>query len=182
MQYGKGGKKREYLNNYEADGSGKYIYTGVWYVLRGSTADYRRVRLFYVLLAVVEFACLIGMGCLPIGSSRTAYVMLPYVLEFLPAMLTSFAAASIAASGGRLTEHRYRKSVERLRSATVLGILFGAAAAIGQMLYLMRSREAGTRAADLLFLLGCLVSVFFNYLAIRVGSRYPWEAEEKPVK
>ncbi|MCC8066630.1 MAG: hypothetical protein LIO94_05950 [Clostridiales bacterium] len=69
--------RRAYLDEYEKDASGRYVYMGKTFAWKSP----RKASLTKLwLLSLAAFAAQIGAGCVPdVGMNGRAWVLLPYV-------------------------------------------------------------------------------------------------------
>ena len=120
--------RRPWLDEFQKRGDGEYVYQGSHKKFDAPAGRYARFRLLFGLCAAAAAAAVIASGCLRVGLlDRTAYVMLPYLLEVLLTAAFVWSAVRLLANGELLRGYVYRQTVLRLPKLGVA--LAGAAAA-----------------------------------------------------
>lgn len=128
-------RKREHLNDYQLDDDGSYVYRGEYWRWARPQDRTSFLRVAWALTAA-GFACLLGAGCVPLGSGLAMLALIPYGITWL---LIAFHIASLwrlTREGEQIRAHVYTASVERLRTLVPLASVASFASAIGALISL----------------------------------------------
>lgn len=106
---------RAYLDDFQMDADGKYIYTGKRYAFGGEP----RARTIYlvkiVLFALLALLSTVAPECLPPTEiSRTPVTLIPWALQLIAALVTGWAVGRIFAHATELRAYVYRATVASL--------------------------------------------------------------------
>lgn len=172
-------KRRAYLDDFQKDASGKYVYVGVRYAFSGDRASRRRFLTILWILCGAMLAASVAANCLPGALFRNRpYLVLPGGLSLVASFSVIWKLCRLTVGGDPLRGYVYQETVERLPILAMLsamcgllslagglyGAIFGGAAAEGSACFLFL-------ALELLVLLGALgVKKLFSHLT--------WEKEQ----
>lgn len=118
---------RAYLDDFQMDATGKYIYTGKRYGFEG-TAQKRRIYLAaLVLYGLLALAATVVPECLPPTEiSRTPLTLIPWGLQLIASLVVAYAICRIFAHASELRAYVYRRTVASLPAKSlVLAALSG---------------------------------------------------------
>ena len=117
-------KRKEYLNNYQKNDAGQYVYTGDYYRMEGSEAEVKRNYLRLGCLSLVLLLSVIGSGCInAAGMSNTFYVILPYIAEVALLFAFEWQTVRIFASGKKIKAYVYASAAPKI-SPLAMGLVF----------------------------------------------------------
>ncbi|MCD8153460.1 MAG: hypothetical protein LUF78_01975 [Clostridiales bacterium] len=159
MEERKRKNRRAYLNDYQKDASGAYVYKGKVYKWKSPRkASLRKLWLFSGL----AFGAQIAAGCIPeTGMGGRPWVILPYVAALAAALSALWGVWTLTDGGDPVREHVYRQSVGSLPARTMATVLFSGGAALGELVnFFWKSQFTGSTAGAVTFLLpeaGCLL-------------------------
>lgn len=126
------------------------IYVGGYYEkVEGMPA--KRFRLVGVAISAGITLLLLMIGSMLSVPGKALYATLPYVLTYLPAVMSLFAFLHAPSDDGRMREDTWHNSMERIQMYSVFGILFSAVSLIGGVVACILAKTLGV--PELLFLL-----------------------------
>ncbi len=167
--------RRAYLNDYEKDASGSYIYTGTTYHWKSP----RKASLRGLwMMAVASFAAQIAAGCISdTGMDGRFWVLLPYAAALIASVSLVWGNYTLAGGGEKIPEHVFQKSVEALPVRALLTAVFSGIALAGELVNLIwQSQFAGNVPGALLFVAAEAVSLVFAVLLRRMVLKLEWES------
>lgn len=138
-------RRREYLNDYQKDASGKYVYTGRMYAFDSKSGKSRKraYALLWVLCAAA-FGAVLGCGFLYVpGMLGCAYVLLPYAAGLIAAGSVLWCVINLTAAGDPMERYEYETTVEKLPGRTAAAFICAAAALLGEIIYLIINGAEG---------------------------------------
>ena len=101
-----------------------------------------------------------------------AYVMIPYVLQFIPALITSGKTVMLAISPRYMERFQYDDCVVRMRIWLVIGVAVAGAVFAGQLIAIVLGAETQTSWAAGLMAMEAVLALLCWFF-IRVYDRYP---------
>ncbi|MDO5416930.1 MAG: hypothetical protein Q4F29_07015 [Lachnospiraceae bacterium] len=162
--------RRDYLNSFQKDSSGNFVYEGEYYVFDGTKPELRRALAKLWALCLVLLAALLAAGCVDgPGTGNCFYVLLPYAVSLIAGIRTCWALGRLTAGGNPMREYVYQASVEKIPGCAVFTAVCAGAAAAGELVYLFRNGAGGKLPGGcaFLFLEGI---AFILALMVRRGS------------
>lgn len=168
--------RRAYLNNFKKSGKGEYVYEGAHYRFVGEERERMRLTSTLAWLSAALVALLLAEGCLPVpGLSRTAYVLLPYVAELAGAVSACIAAWRLRTAEFPLRDYVYESSVEKLSFRSGVAAAGGAAALVGETVYLFLAGSGGATAWIAGFYIVQLLALIAALQLYRANASAQWE-------
>lgn len=126
----KSGGRRAYLNDFQANVAGEYIYTGKkigWKAPREQTL----VKM-WVLGGLGILASVIA-GCIPgTGMEGTAWIVLPYIIGLVAAVSEIWAICRLSTAGEQIREYVFQATAKQLPARSFLTALFSGVAILGE--------------------------------------------------
>ncbi|NLZ27069.1 MAG: hypothetical protein GX884_05765 [Chloroflexi bacterium] len=156
--------RKKYINAYETiyeyDDQGretrKMVYRGNFYEVsldQKGLSHYRFIQItLFVLIAVIHIA----LGFLNNPGTRTLYVSIPYTATFIPLVFWGFAVFRLPRKQKLLRLEEVGLSFHRLKSMTLLTIIFTAISLIGMVIYFVFFWKT-KQGSDSVFFLGNLI-------------------------
>ncbi|MCD7820517.1 MAG: hypothetical protein LUH07_15940 [Lachnospiraceae bacterium] len=174
MKDKKQGGRFSYLNDYEKDAAGKYVYTGIEYQWK-SPRKPALIKIWFFALAA--FAAQLAAGFLPgVGMNDHAWLLLPYAAVLIAAGSLVWGSYELTDGGDPIREHAYKKSVEALPLRGLLTAIFSGASLLGELVnFLWHSQFTGTIPGALLYLLLEAVGIACGILLRKTVSGLSWE-------
>jgi hypothetical protein len=145
--------RHAYLNKFEKNNSDQYEYRGTIYTYDDKALSYGRWLARLWICGIVMAAAVLVNGCIPApGMQNCIYVLLPYVLQLLAAVSVCWAIVRLTAGGAQLREYIYQATVEKLPMRTMLTAILAIAAAVGEVIFLIRNGAGDYLRAAICFL------------------------------
>ena len=188
------GHPKKYVNDYKIveepkkNGKGvrsRSVYCGKYWRYDIDDNAYKGLLTIYGGLSLAWIAALVcgllffkttslgaAMGDNGMNQSAIIYVILPYVLQFLPAALVAGKTVMLAFTPRDMERFQYDDCVVRMRVWLVIGVAVAGAVFVGQLIALIAGQEkqhywaAGLMALEAVIALIC-------WFFIRVYDRYP---------
>ena len=130
-------KRRAYLDSFRKNEEGTYDYTGSLYQYNGGSHGLRRSLIKLWGLCAVLMGSLIAAGCISApGMDNCFYVLLPYAAALMAGVSVLWALCRMTSGKNPLKEYVYEASVGKLPERAVMTAAFGAAAIIGEAVYI----------------------------------------------
>ncbi|MCD7736244.1 MAG: hypothetical protein LUI07_04660 [Lachnospiraceae bacterium] len=174
----KNGKRKgrwAYLNDYEKDASGAYVYKGTEFAWKSP----RKPALARIwLFSLAALGAQIGAGCIPgTGMNGRAWVLLPYAAALAASVSLVWGAYALMDGGDPLPDHIYRQSIEKLPGRGLLAAALSGLAILGELINLIRQGQfTGTVPSALLYLLFEAAALACGLLLRREIRALLWEA------
>lgn len=167
--------KNSYLNDFQLNLAGEYIYNGELYACAGTDAEIHSLRTRLWAYGGVMLAASIAGGCISApGMQNCFYVMLPYLAELCAAVSVLWALVRMGTDWTQLRAYVYERTVPALAPRALLTMIFSVLAFAGETVYLFLSGAGGHGFFAILFLL-LRAAVFSSGLLIRRRfSRAVW--------
>lgn len=168
-----------YLDDFQQNVAGEYIYTGAHYHY-GDAAGRTRRRLLtgLWLLAGLAMAAILIQGFLPVEGMRgCAYVVIPYAGALLSACSLLWALGRLSANKEPLREYIYKATAAQLTLRSSLTAGFAGASFLGEGLYLLL-HGLPSPAPSLAFLGLSLLALTSILLAFRWRRGVTWTRTE----
>lgn len=129
--------------DYEEDKNGKIktkmVYVGLLYEVTCPKDKFHRLRIMYVIEAVLLAVLLTGSLCLNTYFSRQLYVNIPYALLLLAAALNGVGVYNLFKAEKKFGRELKEKCFDRLKQCSFVGMLLSFLALAGQVIIVIRS-------------------------------------------
>lgn len=187
------GHPRKYLGDYKiveepkANGKGvrrRSVYTGKYWHYDMDDDAFRGLKWIYGGLSVIWIAAivcgLLFIKCTALGNARgggglnqagIVYVMLPYVLQIVPAMIAAGKTVMLALAPRYMERFQYDDCVVRLRTWLVIGVAAAGATFVGELIAIIFSAEKFVLWGAVLLALEAVLALLCWFF-IRVYDRY----------
>ena len=156
-------KKRAYLDDFEKEADGTYIYKGYLYRYKGNWKE--NIRGLWIRTGLL-IAAVVAAGLVPsAGMMNTAYVILPYTAQMTVSALFAFGVLKLSASGSEVKEYIYQRSYERFRPYLFMLFVLSAMTLAGELIHYAVSPQPQRLLYTVLF---CILeaAVFLICLAL----------------
>lgn len=159
-------KRREYLDDYKKDESGKYVYTGLLYTYADENGRSRKtVYALMWLFTVVLLAALVGGGLFKVpGMVDCPYVLIPYAGAVIAALTMLWGMTSLSMAGHPLTKHDYETTVPKIPRRAYTAAVCSAITILGEIVFLIINGSGGIPALNTVF--------YFVLIAAAGGSAF----------
>lgn len=164
--------RRAYLDDFQKNAAGEYIYTGKTYAW-GS--DRKRSLLRLWLFAGAALCAAVAGGCIPgTGMDGRAYVVLPYVLALIGAFSLCWGVGRLTDGGEPLRGYVYDATVKKLPVRAVLTAVLAGIAFLGELANVIFSQFFGRLFFAFLFMAFEVVILAAALLLRRTILRLEW--------
>jgi hypothetical protein len=145
--------RRVWLSQFEKNDADQYEYRGAIYTYDNKALSYGRWLARLWICGIVMAAAVLVNGCIPTpGMQNCVYVLLPYALQLIAAVSVCWAIVRLTAGGAQLREYIYQATVEKLPMRTMLTVILAIAAAVGEVIFLIRNGAGDHLRAAICFL------------------------------
>ncbi|MBQ0000765.1 MAG: hypothetical protein KBT01_04410 [Clostridiales bacterium] len=117
--------KNKYKEDYQRIKAGQYEYVGKHYRLPMDEAQKKRTAVWNFAAAAGFFLLELAAGLLNADSSRTAWIVFPYLFMFLPTAYMALGAYAFAGAPIRMEHSAYENSLVRLRRSVIAIMVLG---------------------------------------------------------
>ncbi|MGM9537966.1 MAG: hypothetical protein ACI3VN_06500, partial [Candidatus Onthomonas sp.] len=144
--------RRSYLNDFQQNAAGEYLYTGAHYTFVEQGKNRRRFLTELWLLCGVALAAAVAGGCIPgSGMDQCFYVMLPYAAGLVGAISLCWGLGRLTAGGDPLRAYVYEQTVEKLPGRAMVTAVMAGLTLLGSLVRLILSGFSGKVWGSLLF-------------------------------
>lgn len=163
--------KRNYLNNFEKNPDGSYVYTGkTW---RADPVLRRGMLIkLWALQAVMLLAALLPGFVTTAGLMNTFYVIIPYLFWLISDFVLAYTLGSITFGGNPLKDYVYQRNVTKYIPRTMFPLAGAALTALALIVFLLRG---GSGKGGIICIACCMVQVAASYLAGRNNIVDIWQ-------
>ena len=166
---------RAYLDDFQMDATGQYIYTGKRYAFAGDDRQRTVYLLKIVLFGVLLAAATVLPECLPpTAVSRTPVTLVPWGLQLISVFVACWAVFRIFAHASELRAYVYRATVGSLPGKSLVSAFLSAVTFVCQIVTFLL-KGAPTDAPTLLRVICPALSAaaaILLFLTVRAGK---WE-------
>lgn len=153
-------KHRQYLDDYQKDASGKYVYTGALYAYGSGNGKTRR-RAYAELwgLSIAAFVAVIACGFMYVpGMTRCAYVLIPYAAGLFTGGSVLWGVINLTAGGNPMERMDYETTVTKIPGRAAACAVCTAVTVICEAVYLILNGigEYAAVSTALFFVLECI--------------------------
>lgn len=146
--------RKAYLDDFQKDENGNYVYKGNLYQLQGDKRELRRKLIWLWILCAGMLAAIIAAGCVEApGAVNCVYVLLPYTINFIAGISVCWGLYRLTAGGNPMRVYNYKASVEQIPARVICTGAGSGAALIGELIFVCRNGLDGKTAGFVLFLL-----------------------------
>ncbi|MCI8482821.1 MAG: hypothetical protein HFH41_00605 [Lachnospiraceae bacterium] len=172
--------KRAYLEAFQKNAEGKYEYKGEFYCWQGTEQERRKkMRRLWVLCLVMLGAIGAAGSVEAPGTLNCAYVILPYVVEFVAGISVFWGLCRLSAGGDPLRVYVYQASAEKIPERAVVTVIGAAAALAGELIFLLQNGLDGKWAGLGVFLLLEGMVIFLTLELRRCIRKMEWSRKER---
>ena len=144
--------RRAYLNDFQKDENGVYVYRGAVYDYEGSEQDLRSLKVRLSALGVLAFAALLWAGLIRVpGMDHSIYILLPYTAALCGSVSICWALGRLCISGVSLRAYLYQESIEKLPIRCIFTACCSIAALLGEIAYILINDISILKSGCILF-------------------------------
>lgn len=172
--------RKAYLNDFKLNEKGEYAYEGILYEWTGEKEGYRRTLRALLGLGIIQLMVLVAAGCIEApGAMDYFYVILPYMVSLVSGISVIWGIWQLMAGKMPLRAYIYKATVEKIPVRSLIVIISGAAAIVGELYYLLKNGSGGKISGVLTFLFLEGMAVFSSILVVKIIQKMPWQRLEK---
>ena len=157
--------KKEYLNDFKKDDSGKYVNTGAHRSYEGGADSWRRTMIILWICCAVPAALLIAVGCIRnSGLLGNAFIILPYAAEMIVLFVIIWKMVRLTYGGTELRKYVHDSTVIHIPVYAGVAAAIAGIALAGIIISLITGTFSGSIAGIIIYILaqvslgaGCLV-------------------------
>ena len=129
--------RRAYLNDFQKDATGAYVYTGAVYEYEGSAQSLRSFKVRLSVLSALALIMLLWAGFIRVpGMDHSIYVLLPYAAALCGSSSVCWALIRLLSGGLSLRAYLYEESIEKLPIRSLFTACCCVFALAGELAYL----------------------------------------------
>lgn len=146
--------RRAYLDAFQKDAKGSYVYKGDLYTRKGEQEALRRERWLLGALSGAMLAAAVASGCVTApGAVNCAYVLIPYVINFIGSVSVFWGICRFLAGGSPLRAYVYDATIGRIPGRAAVAAFGAGGAVIGEIIFVFRHGFEGKMTGFVVFLL-----------------------------
>lgn len=126
-------------------------YVGEYYILPFDKKQKNKTAIINFCFAIVLFALQILNGCLNQDSSRTAWIVFPYFMIYIPMAYFFMGASTYAQSPLKMQKAHFERGMERMRRSCYGILIFTALSAILDVVYMILHASAMQVGREVLY-------------------------------
>lgn len=147
-------------------------YVGKYHVLETKESEFKTLKWMNMLSMILIAGIFLGLGLLNNQGSRLLYVILPYIIMFLPIYYGILGSIKLLSLKERLTVIEYERSSVRVKKSSLSLTVMSIATAIGEGVYLLRNVEKhGEKSLDYIFFAGVIFILVFSLFTLRIQAK-----------
>lgn len=151
------------------------IYIGNYYKTDMPKDLERKYKACLILMPVLMAILFVGMGLLNNDGSRVFYVVMPYILQFLPISYMIISAFSFYRNS-KLTVIQYDKTYTRIKTTGTGVLILSFASIIGEVIFALKG-NGKTPTLELIFLV-CNISIaVLAVVTLHIHSKIKFKTE-----
>lgn len=167
--------KNDYSQYDRLNGKGRIVedicYVGEYYILPFSQEKKKKTGLYNILFAVAIFIVHLGAGLLNQQSSRTAWIVYPYLFGFVPMGYMLGGALGYWKSPLKMQRVQYETGIERMRRSCIGIFIFTGLGIILDIVFMALHHNELAWQREIMYLL-CHITIFgISLLFTRYYSR-----------
>ena len=165
--------KDDYSRFLRLNGKGRVVddicYIGDYYILPLDERQKKKTNLVNIGFAAVFFLIQIAMGMVNQDSSRTFWIVYPYLFIFLPVAYFFVGAASYWSDPLRMQKAQYETGIARMRRSCIGAAFLAVFSAVLDVIYMLQHLGSMRLGRELLYL---LCHILFLAAAFLYGKYY----------
>ncbi len=147
-------KKRAYLDAFEKNAQGNYVYAGELYYWQGEEKDYRhQMRLLWLLSVTLLGSTALSLCITAPGTLNCVYVLVPCAGSFLCGISVCRGMYRLSAGKNPLRAYIYNASVKQIPIRALCTCVGAAASIVGEIIYVLSNGTEEKQTGFFLFLL-----------------------------
>lgn len=152
-------------------------YTGQYYISHQNKAELFNYKLICLVLTIVCFVVLIGLGFLKTSVSRIFYITIPYICLFLPAFYSLMGAIRLISSSDKMEHVAYDRSLNRMVKSVAGQMFLSLVTILGTIYYLVTDKSMEGKQNNNIFFLGIVLVLLINVVLLFVRRKIVYKVE-----
>ncbi|MFT4143977.1 MAG: hypothetical protein QM644_05925 [Mobilitalea sp.] len=153
-------------------------YTGQYYSSHQDKAELYKYKLICLILIIVNFGVLIGLGFLKTSVSRIFYITIPYICLFLPAFYCLIGAIRLVTSSDKMEHVTYDRSLNRIVKSVTGQIFLCCVTIIGTIYFFAADKNLEGKQSNIIFFLGVVTVFILNVIIFFVRRKIVYKVEK----
>lgn len=154
-------------------------YIGKYYVIETKETEVKTLKWMSILCMLLIAGIFLGLGFLNNQGSRLIYVILPYIIMFLPIYYGIIGSLKLLSLKERVTLLEYERSSVRVKKSSLSLTVISIATAIGEGVFLLRNLgKQSDNSLDYVFFAGVIIILILSLLCLRIQARIQVKEEE----
>lgn len=167
--------RKEYLNDFQKDGSGKYVYSGEHRTYERGTDSFRKEMFIIWICLAVPAALLIVIGCIPgSGLMGNILIILPYALELIALFIVIWKMVRLTYGGTTLRKYVHESTVLHIPVYASVTAAIAVIALAGIIISLIMGSFSGSTAGMVLYILAQVALGVGSLLTARFVKNMKW--------
>ena len=130
--------RRAYLNDFQKDETGSYVYTGDVYEYEGSNQSLCSLKVRLGVLGAMALIMLLWAGLIRVpGMDHSIYVLLPYAAALCGSVSVCWALTRLSTGGVSLRAYLYEESIEKLPGRSLFTACCCVFSLAGELTYIL---------------------------------------------
>ena len=168
--------RKEYLNQFKMDDSGKYAYRGTFMAYTQGEESWKKDLILIWLCCVIPLIVLVVMGFLPhSGLDGNLIVLLPYGLGLIALFALIWKVCRLTYGGMRVRKYVHESTVKKLPGYAAAVIIIAAFALVGIIVTLIMGSFHGTILSMILFIAGELCAGAGGLFIQKIIRKMTWK-------
>lgn len=173
-------KLNKYNENYKKvtalSDSGKitkneYVYIGNYYRLDAGKKNVQLVKAEMAVLAVFIFVIYFSIGFINNAGSHKFYIILPFVISFLPIMFLIIATIQLVLKRGDLNEFDFEKVWLRIKYTCLANIVSFSLSVAGELIFIILQLGNISSGKELSFLFGAILIIILLFAILQIHKQ-----------
>lgn len=168
--------RKEYLNQFKMDDSGKYAYQGTFMTYTQGEESWKKDLILIWLCCAIPLVLLVVMGFLPqSGLDGNLIVLLPYGIGLVALFALIWKVSRLTYGGQRVRKYVYDATVKILPGYAAAVIITAAFALVGIIITLIIGSFHGTIFSAILFIVGELCAGLGGFFVQKIIRKMDWK-------
>jgi len=167
--------RKEYLNDFKKDSSGKYSYTGAVLEYDTERGSWKKDILIMWICCVIPAALLIAIGCMPRGGLTGNFlIILPYALDLIALFIMVWKLVRLTYAGTSIRSYIHKSVVGYLPGFATAAMITAVFSFAGMIITLILRSFEGSTAAAAIYIAAQVTLACGALLIIRTVRAMPW--------
>ncbi len=167
--------RKEYLNDFQKDTSGKYVYSGEHRTYEAGTDQWRRTMTILWICLAVPAVLLIVIGCISgSGLAGNILIILPYALELIALFIVIWKMVRLTYGGMTLRKYVHESTVLHIPVYASVAAAIAALALAGIIISLIMGTFSGSTAGMIIYFAAQAALAAGSLIVVRLVKNMKW--------